>query len=42
MRISIGPALGIALVAAVIAATLFDLALVAGHGLKPWLGWMMP
>ena len=28
MRISIGPALGIALVAAILAATLFDLALV--------------
>jgi hypothetical protein len=42
MRIPIGPALGIGLIAAILAATLFDLALVAAHGLKPWLGWMLP
>ena len=42
MRISIGPALGIALVAAILAAALFDLAVVAAHSLKPWLGWMLP
>ena len=42
MRIPIGPALGIGLIAAIIAATVFDLALIAAHGLKPWLGWMLP
>ena len=39
---SIGPALAICLIAAILAATLFDLAFVAAHGLKPWLGWMLP
>ena len=42
MRISMGKALGILVIAAILAATLFDLSIVAARGLKPWLGWMLP
>ena len=42
MRIPLGPALGIALVAAILIATLFDFAVFTGHTVKPWLGWMLP
>lgn len=42
MRIPMGPAFGIALVAAIVIATFIDLAIVSGHALKPWLGWMLP
>lgn len=42
MRIPIGPAFGITLVAAIVIATLIDLALVTGYSLKPWFGWMLP
>ena len=42
MRTPLAQACGIGLVIAVIAATLFDLAIAAGHGFKPWLGWMLP
>lgn len=42
MRIPWGPALGITLIAAIVIATLFDLAILVGHALKPWLGWMLP
>ena len=42
MRIPIGPALGISLIAAILIAALIDLALLASHALQPWLGWMLP
>lgn len=42
MRMSAGPVFGLVLVAAVLVATAFDLAVVAAHALKPWLGWMLP
>lgn len=42
MRVSMGKAIGILVIAAILAATLFDLAFVAARGLKPWLGWMLP
>lgn len=27
---------------ATLIAVLFDLAVIAGHALEPWLGWMLP
>lgn len=42
MRLTFGPLFALALITAILFATLYDLAAIAGQGLAPWLSWMFP
>ena len=42
MRLALVPACGFALLAAILIAAFMDLAILIGHALEPWLGWMLP